>query len=227
MPGVDFRQPQFFPGVFERAERCFRCEPLAPTALHEMEPDFEIRLAGRIEPRPKSAAADELAIAVSEQRSILNATGPLPLDLGAELLSDLGIGEFAAGINERRDGGIPPQFHRKGQILDLPWPRHKALGPEFFRFPHDRRREWPYSCASQRYRRRWDREFESGLLQRRVNREPNFLRTINMGGFDRPNNKQHRARQPPPLMRPVQRGRATSSGCRGAAIPAGCRRGVR
>src|SRR5438067_13639542 len=35
------------PGVFERAERCFRCEALAPAALHEMEPDFEIRLAGR------------------------------------------------------------------------------------------------------------------------------------------------------------------------------------
>src|SRR5689334_12085563 len=130
----------------------------AAAAIHEMEPDFEIRLAERIEPRSKSAAADELAIAVIEQRPILNATGPLPLDLGAELLSDLGIGEFAAGINERRDGGIPPQFHRKGQIHDLPWPRHKALGPEFFRFPHDRRREWPYSCASQRYRRKWDRE---------------------------------------------------------------------
>jgi hypothetical protein len=27
---------------------------------------------------------------------------------------------------------------------------------------------WPYSCASQRYRRKWDREFESGLLQRGV-----------------------------------------------------------
>src|SRR5277367_6730140 len=99
MPSVDLRQSQFFPGVFERAERCFRCEALAPAALHEMEPDFEIRLAGRIEPRPKSAAADELAIAVIEQRLILNATGPLPLDLGAELLSDLGIGEFAAGIS--------------------------------------------------------------------------------------------------------------------------------
>ena len=140
MPSVDLRQSQFFPGVFERAERCFRCEALAPAALHEMEPDFEIRLAGRIEPRPKSAAADELAIAVIEQRPILNATGPLPLDLGAELLSDLGIGESAAGINERRDVGIPPLFHRKGQILDLPWPRHKALGPEFFRFRHYRRR---------------------------------------------------------------------------------------
>src|SRR5271167_331079 len=116
MPSVDLRQSQFFPGVFERAERCFRCGALAPAALHEMEPDFEIRLAGRIEPRPKSAAADELAIAVIEQRPILN----VPLDLGAELLSDLGLGEFAAGINERRDDGIAPQFHRKGQILDLP-----------------------------------------------------------------------------------------------------------
>jgi hypothetical protein len=38
MPSVDLRQSQFFPGVFERAERCFRCEPLAPAALHEMEP---------------------------------------------------------------------------------------------------------------------------------------------------------------------------------------------
>src|SRR6202030_1780278 len=36
MPGVDLREPQFFPGVFERAERCFRCEALAPAALHEM-----------------------------------------------------------------------------------------------------------------------------------------------------------------------------------------------
>src|SRR5712671_6630625 len=62
---------------------------------------------------------------------------------GALKVSDLGIGEFAAGINERRDGGIAPQFHRKGQILDLPWPRHKALGPEFFRVPHDRRRDGP------------------------------------------------------------------------------------
>jgi hypothetical protein len=38
--------------------------------------------------------------------------------------------------------------------------------------PHDRRREWPYSCASQRYRRKWDREFESGSLQRGVRCEP-------------------------------------------------------
>ena len=28
MPSVDLREPQFFPGVFERAERCFSCEPL-------------------------------------------------------------------------------------------------------------------------------------------------------------------------------------------------------
>ena len=85
-----------------------------------MEPHFEIRLAGCVDPGPKPAAADKIAIAVIEQRPILDATGPLPLDLGAELLSDLGLGEFAAGINERRDGGIAPQFHREGQILDLP-----------------------------------------------------------------------------------------------------------
>jgi hypothetical protein len=77
--------------------------------------------------------ADELAIAVIEQCPILNAIGALPLDLGAELLSYLGLGEFAARINERRDGEIAPQFHRKGQILDLPWPRRKAVGPEFCR----------------------------------------------------------------------------------------------
>ena len=53
MPGVDLREPQFFPGVFERAERCFRCEALAPAALHEMEPDFEIRLARCIGPATK------------------------------------------------------------------------------------------------------------------------------------------------------------------------------
>ena len=121
MPGVDLREPQFFPGVFERAERCFRCEALAPAALHEMEPDFEIRLARCIEPWPKSAAAERTRHC--GDRTVPNTERhrtSLPLDLGAELLSDLGIGEFAAGINERRDGGIPPQFHRKGQILDLP-----------------------------------------------------------------------------------------------------------
>jgi hypothetical protein len=30
----------------------------------------------------------------------------------------------------------------------------------------------PYSCASQRSHRKWDREFESGFLQRRVGCEP-------------------------------------------------------
>lgn len=120
MPGVDLREPQFFPGVFERAERCFRCEALAPAALHEMEPHFEIRLAGCTDPGPKPAAADEIAIAVIEQRPILNTAGSLSLDLGVEFLMDLGVGEFAARINERRDGGIAPQFHREGQILDLP-----------------------------------------------------------------------------------------------------------
>src|SRR5438045_6324560 len=62
-----------------------------------------------------------------------------------------------------RDGGIAPQFHREEQVLDLPCPRHKALGPEFSvsvmiaaeNGPIGLR---PYSCASQRYRRKWDRE---------------------------------------------------------------------
>jgi len=85
-----------------------------------MEPHFEIPLAGRIDPGPKPAAADEIAIAVIEQRPILDTTGSLSPDLGAEFLMDLGFGEFAARINERRDDGIAPQFHREGQILDLP-----------------------------------------------------------------------------------------------------------
>ena len=55
MPSVDLRQSQFFPGAFERAERCFRCEALAPAALHKMEPDFEIRLAGRSPPQPTNS----------------------------------------------------------------------------------------------------------------------------------------------------------------------------
>ena len=84
-----------------------------------MEPDFEIRGAGGIDPGPKPAAADEIASAVIEQRPILNTTGFLSLDLGAEFPMDLGFGEFAARINERGDGGIA-QFHREGQILDRP-----------------------------------------------------------------------------------------------------------
>ena len=40
---------------------------------------------------------------------------------------------------------------------------------------------WPYSCASQRYRRKWDREFESGLLQRRVISEPVLARGVASG----------------------------------------------
>jgi len=120
MPGIDFRQLQFFPRIFERALGSFRCEPLAPAALYEMEPHFEIRPAGCIDPRPKPAAADEIAVAVIEQRPILYTTRSLSLDLGVEFLMDLGFGELAATINERRDGGIAPQFHREGQILDLP-----------------------------------------------------------------------------------------------------------
>jgi hypothetical protein len=106
MPGIDFRQPQFFPRIFERALGGFRSETFAPAAFHEMEPHFEIRLAGCIDPGPKSAAADEIAIAVIEHRPILNTTRPLSLDFGVEFLMDLHFGEFAARINARRDGGI-------------------------------------------------------------------------------------------------------------------------
>jgi len=99
-----------------------------------MEPHFEVRLAGRIDPGPKPAAADELAIAVIEQRPILNTTGLLPLDLGAEPLSDLGRGEFAAGINERVTAGSPHNSIARGRcsichdratrrsVLNFPFP---------------------------------------------------------------------------------------------------------
>ena len=117
MPGIDFRQLQFFPGIFERAEGSFGSEPFAPTAPHEMEPHFEIRLAGCVDPGPKPAAAHKIAIAVIEQRPILNTAGSLSLDLGVEFLLDLGSGEFAPRINERCDGGVTPQFHRERQIL--------------------------------------------------------------------------------------------------------------
>jgi hypothetical protein len=33
---------------------------------------------------------------------------------------DLSFREVVPRINERRDGGIAPQFHRERQILDLP-----------------------------------------------------------------------------------------------------------
>src|SRR5215471_1277755 len=118
MPGIHFRQPQFFPRIFERASSSFRSEPFAPAALHEMKPHFEVRRARCIDPRSKSAAAYEIAIAAVEQRPILNTTGSLALDLGTEFLLDLGFGELATRINERRDGGIAPQLHRVGQILD-------------------------------------------------------------------------------------------------------------
>jgi len=48
------------------------------------------RLAGCIDPGPKPAAADEIAIAVIEQRPILNTMGSLSFDLGVEFLLDLG-----------------------------------------------------------------------------------------------------------------------------------------
>jgi hypothetical protein len=114
MSCIDFRQLQFFPGIFERAEGSFRSEALAPATLHEMKPHFEIRLTGCIDPGPKPAAADEIAIAVIEQRPILNSTRFLSLDLGVEFLLDFGFSELAARINERDDGGITPEFHRKG-----------------------------------------------------------------------------------------------------------------
>ena len=75
MPSIDLRQLQFLPRIFERTERSFYSEPFAPAALHEMEPHFEFHLAGRVEPGPKPAATDEIAIAVIEQRPILNTTG--------------------------------------------------------------------------------------------------------------------------------------------------------
>ena len=137
MPGIDFRQLQFFPGIFERAEGSFGSQPLAPTALYEMEPHFEFPLAGCVDPRPKPAAADKRSSVVIEQRPVLNTTGSLSLDLGGEFLLDLGFGEFAARINERGDGGIAPQFHREGQIRDLPWPRYKPPGLESFHFRRD------------------------------------------------------------------------------------------
>src|ERR1700731_312521 len=49
-----------------------------------MDPNFETRLAGCTDPGPKPAAANEIAIAVIEQRPILNTTGSLSLDLGVE-----------------------------------------------------------------------------------------------------------------------------------------------
>src|SRR5689334_17640081 len=119
----------------------------AAAAIHEMEPDFEIRLAERIEPRPKPAAADELAIAVFEQRPILNATGPLRLDLGAELLSDLGLGEFAAGINVSAvTAGSPHNSIAKGRssIGHDRATRRSVLN--FSVSLMGRRREWLYSA---------------------------------------------------------------------------------
>src|SRR3979490_1904545 len=111
MPGIDFRQLQFFPRISERAEGGTSIpDPFPPAALHEMEPHFEIRLAECIDPGPKPAAADEIAIAVIEQRPILNTTGSLSLAFAVKLLADLGFGEFTARINERRDGGIAPQL---------------------------------------------------------------------------------------------------------------------
>src|SRR5260370_40013219 len=124
MPCIDFRQLQFFPSIFERAAGSFRSEPLAPAALNEMKPHFEIRRAGCINPGPKPAAADEIAIAVIEQRPILNPTRFLSRDLSVEFLLDFGFSERAARINEYGDGGIAPQFHPKRELLGLARPPH-------------------------------------------------------------------------------------------------------
>ena len=62
----------------------------------------------------RTPLVDEIALWVIEQRPILNTTVSLSLDLGVEFLMDLGFGEFAARINERRDSGIAPQLHCEG-----------------------------------------------------------------------------------------------------------------
>src|SRR5436190_22910064 len=62
---------------------------------------------------------------------------PLSLDFGAQLLFHLSITELAAGVDEFSDCGIAPQLYCKRQILDLPRPRHEALGPESFRVGHE------------------------------------------------------------------------------------------
>src|SRR5438067_11778035 len=82
VPGIDFRQPQFPPAQIERALCRFEREAPAPASLHDMEAQLDIRLARRIDPRPQSAAPDKPAALPLEQRPILDAGGPLALDLG-------------------------------------------------------------------------------------------------------------------------------------------------
>src|ERR1700746_3937018 len=64
MPCIDFRQLQFFAGHSGRAEGASRPDPLPPPAHHERNPHFEIPLTGCMDPGPRPAAADEIAIAV-------------------------------------------------------------------------------------------------------------------------------------------------------------------
>ena len=90
-----------------------------------------------MDPGPKAATTHEIATAVVEQHPVLNAIRPLPVDLGVELFFNLLSGELTSGVDQRRDLGIALQFDCKGQILDLPRSRHKALGPEFFCSRHD------------------------------------------------------------------------------------------
>ena len=61
----------------------------------------------------------------------------LSLDLGAQLLFHLRITELAARVDDCSHCGIAPQLYCKRQILDLPRPRHEALGPESFRVGHE------------------------------------------------------------------------------------------
>src|SRR5215472_10989604 len=59
VPGIDFREPRFMPRIFEHAARRFCCEAYAPAGLYEMEANLEIRLAWRIDQRPKTAETNE------------------------------------------------------------------------------------------------------------------------------------------------------------------------
>jgi hypothetical protein len=55
--------------------------------------------------------------------------------------------DAGAGKNDPDKISFMRQFHRKGQVFDLPWPPYEALGPEFFRFRYDRRGESPLSAS--------------------------------------------------------------------------------
>lgn len=65
VPGKHFRKVQLLPAELECAQRCLGSKALAPTALHEMEPDLKIGFIGRIDPGPQPGATDEIVIAES------------------------------------------------------------------------------------------------------------------------------------------------------------------